>query len=75
MFTLIPTGVCDMKKIISVKRKELTGLHLTHTSTGDVLEDLADIKDLLEEQTGMNITGANVVRACIKAWYELNNNG
>ena len=64
-----------MKKIISVKRKELTGLHLTHTSTGDVLEDLADIKDLLEEQTGMNITGANVVRACIKAWYDLNNNG
>mgnify|MGYP003127618659 CR=1 FL=1 len=64
-----------MKKIISVKRKELTGLHLTHTSTGDVLKDLADIKDLLEEQTGMNITGANVVRACIKAWYDLNNNG
>jgi ribosomal protein S5 len=64
-----------MSKIISVKRKELKGLHLTHTNQGDILKDLADIKDLLEEQTGMNITGANVVRACIKAWYDLNNNG
>ena len=58
-----------------MEKKELKGLHLTETSTGDVLKDLADIKDLLEEQTGMHITGANVVRACIKAWYELNNNG
>ena len=58
-----------------MEKKELTGLHLTHTTQGDILKDLADIKDLLEEQTGMNITGANVVRACIKAWYDLNNNG
>ena len=58
-----------------MEKKELKGLHLTHTSTGDVLKDLADIKDLLEEQTGMHITAANVVRACIKACYDLNNNG
>ena len=41
----------------------------------DILKDINDIKELLEERTGMELNGPNVIRACIKAWYDLNNNG
>ena len=58
-----------------MEKKELTGVHLLGTSQSDILKDISDIKELLEEQTGMSINGPNVIRACIKAWYDLNNNG
>ena len=58
-----------------MEKKEMTGLHLTQISQSDIIKDIIDIKELLEEQTGMYISGANVIRACIKAWYDLNNNG
>ena len=41
----------------------------------DLIDDVDDIRDILESQTGMSVSKANVVRACIKAWYVLNNNG
>ena len=41
----------------------------------DMLKDINHIKDILENQTGMLVSGPNVIRACIKAWYDLNNNG
>ena len=40
-----------------------------------LIDDVDDIRDILESQTGMSVSKANVVRACIKAWYDLNNNG
>jgi len=58
-----------------MEKKEMTGLHLTQISQSDIIKDIVDIKELLEERTGMSISGANVIRACIKAWYDLNNNG
>ena len=60
---------------LHMEKKEMTGLHLTNTSQGDILNDIRDIKKLLEEWTGMFISGPNVVRACIKAWYDLNKGG
>jgi hypothetical protein len=41
----------------------------------DITDDINDIKDILESQSGMKVSRPNVVRSCIKAWYELNNNG
>ena len=65
-FTLIPTGVRNMKD------RKITQIGVNQD---DMLKDINDIKELLEERTGMSISGANVIRACIKAWYDLNNNG
>jgi hypothetical protein len=59
-------GVRDMEK------KEITQIGVNQD---DILKDINDIKELLEERTGMKLTGCNVIRACIKAWYDLNNNG
>jgi len=41
----------------------------------DIIDDVDDIREIMASQTGMSVSKANVVRACIKAWYELNNNG
>jgi len=72
----VPKYVTNMlKEGNNVEKKEITGLHLTNTSQGDILNDITDIKELLEERTGMFISGSNAVRACIKAWYDLNKEG
>ena len=55
-----------------MEKKEITQIGVNQD---DILKDINDIKELREEQTGMYISGSNVVRACIKAWYDLNNNG
>jgi hypothetical protein len=41
----------------------------------DITDDVDDISDILKSQTGMSISKVNAIRACIKAWYVLNNNG
>ena len=75
----VPKYVTNMLKegnnMKNVEKKEMTGLHLTNTSQGDILNDISNIKELLEERTGMFISGSNAVRACIKAWYDLNKGG
>ena len=59
-------------KLEEDESKDLTQLAINQP---DMLEDIANIRDMLEQQTGMFISGPNVIRACIKAWYDLNNNG
>lgn len=59
-------------KLETAKKKELTQLNINQP---DMLEDIINIRDILEQQTGMFISAPNVIRACIKAWYDLNNNG
>ena len=41
----------------------------------DVVQDVDDIREIMESQTGMSVSKTNVIRACIKAWYDINNNG
>jgi hypothetical protein len=41
----------------------------------DVIQDVDDIREIVESQTGMSVSKTNVIRACIKAWYDTNNNG
>jgi len=55
-----------------MEKKEITQIGVNQD---DMLKDINNIKELLEEQTGIKLTGCNVIRACIKAWYDLNNNG
>ena len=43
--------------------------------TPDITNDINDIKDIMESETGMYVSRPNVIRSCIKAWYEVNNNG
>ena len=59
-------------KLETAEKKELTQLNINQP---DMLEDITNIRDILEEQTGMFISAPNVIRACMKAWYDLNNNG
>mgnify|MGYP003624494375 FL=1 len=59
-------------KLEANERKEITQMGI---SAPDIIEDVNHIKELLENQTGMEINGPNVIRACIKAWFDLNNNG
>ena len=59
-------------KLETAKKKELTQLNINQP---DMLEDIINIRDILEQQTGMFISAPNVIRACMKAWYDLNNNG
>ena len=37
--------------------------------------DLKEIKGILENQTGMFISIANVLRVLVKTWHDVNNNG
>ena len=41
----------------------------------DVIHDVDDIREIMESQTGMSVSKTNVIRACLKAWYDINNNG
>ena len=59
-------------KLETAEKKELTQIQIKQP---DILEDVINIKDILEQQTGMFISAPNVIRACMKAWYDLNNNG
>tara|TARA_R100001086_G_scaffold205638_1_gene121507 strand:+ start:574 stop:771 length:198 start_codon:yes stop_codon:yes gene_type:complete len=59
-------------KLEANEKKELNTIIINQP---DMLEDITNIRDMLEQQTGMFISGPNVIRACIKAWYDLNNNG
>ena len=59
-------------KLEANEKKDLTTIVINQP---DMLEDVTNIRDILEEQTGMFISAPNVIRACIKAWYDLNNNG
>ncbi len=55
--------------------KEIKPIKPIQIRTPDLVDDINDIKDIMESQTGMKVTRPNVVRMCVKAWYELNNNG
>ena len=57
------------------KRGVLNPTNTVYINQQDIIKDIIDIKELLEERTGMFISGPNVIRACVKAWYDLNNNG
>ena len=59
-------------KLEANEKKDLTTIVINQP---DMLEDITNIRDILEEQTGMFISAPNVIRACMKAWYDLNNNG
>lgn len=59
-------------KLEANESKEITQIGILQD---DILEDINHIKDILENQTGMLVSGPNVIRACIKAWFDLNNNG
>ena len=59
-------------KLEANEKKDLTTIVINQP---DMLEDVTNIRDILEEQTGMFISAPNVIRACVKAWYDLNNNG
>lgn len=59
-------------KLEANEKKDLTTIVINQP---DMLEDITNIRDILEEQTGMFISAPNVIRACVKAWYDLNNNG
>lgn len=59
-------------KLEANEKKELNTITINQP---DILEDVINIKDILEQQTGMFISGPNVIRASLKAWYDLNNNG
>ena len=59
-------------KLEANEKKDLTTIVINQP---DMLEDITHIRDILEEQTGMFISAPNVIRACVKAWYDLNNNG
>ena len=41
----------------------------------DIIDDVNDIKDILESQLGAKISKANVIRILLKTWYDINNNG
>ena len=41
----------------------------------DVLDDLEYIRKVLTERTGMKVSTANALRAAIKAWFDVENNG
>ena len=41
----------------------------------DIIHDVDNIREIMESETGMNVSKTNVIRACIKAWYDINNNG
>ena len=73
----VPKYVTNMLKegndVENVEKKEMKSIGTI--SQTDILKDLNNIKELLEEWTGMFISGPNVVRACIKAWYDLNKGG
>jgi|TARA_R100001163_G_C4934520_1_gene108989 hypothetical protein len=56
-----------MKKIKPIKR-----LDILPDSNEDIIRDINIIREKLTENTGMSISGANAVRSCIKAWFELN---
>ena len=60
---------------VKLEANEKKDLNIITINQPDMLEDLTYIRDILEEQTGMFISAPNVIRACIKAWYDLNNNG
>lgn len=60
---------------VKLEANEKKDLNIITINQPEVLEDITHIRDILEEQTGMFISAPNVVRACIKAWYDLNNNG
>jgi hypothetical protein len=59
-------------KLEANEKKELNTITINQP---DILEDVVNIKDILEQQTGMFISGPNVIRASLKAWFDLNNNG
>tara|TARA_R100000655_G_scaffold27696_5_gene56400 strand:- start:2648 stop:3178 length:531 start_codon:yes stop_codon:yes gene_type:complete len=65
-------------KLEEDERKEITQLTINSKISpnhAEIVEDITNIRDMLEQQTGMYISAPNVIRACIKAWYDLNNNG
>tara|TARA_R100001132_G_C3194125_1_gene44624 strand:+ start:280 stop:465 length:186 start_codon:yes stop_codon:yes gene_type:complete len=52
--------------------KPLKMLNILPECNQDIIRDINIIKEKLQEDTGMFISGANVVRTCIKAWFEVN---
>ena len=41
----------------------------------DVVHDVDNIREIMESETGMNVSKTNVIRACLKVWYDVNNYG
>ena len=60
---------------VKLEANETKDLNTITINQPDMLEDITHIRDILEEQTGMFISAPNAIRACVKAWYDLNNNG
>tara|TARA_R100000458_G_C8233731_1_gene214677 strand:+ start:369 stop:578 length:210 start_codon:yes stop_codon:yes gene_type:complete len=63
------------KSVTHASSKEPEKHNMFAIAAKDIIDDVDDIREILASQTGMSVSKANVVRACIKAWYELNNNG
>ena len=41
----------------------------------DLAEDIDYIAEMLTQQTGAKIGRSNAIRAALKAWFDVNNNG
>jgi len=41
----------------------------------DIIHDVDNIREIMESETGMNVSKTNVIRACLKVWYDVNNYG
>tara|TARA_R110000822_G_scaffold21940_7_gene69398 strand:- start:44 stop:214 length:171 start_codon:yes stop_codon:yes gene_type:complete len=50
-----------------MEKKEITHCMIRQE---DILKDINNIKSLLKEETGMEVNGPNVLRVCIRAWYD-----
>jgi hypothetical protein len=61
--------------VTHVPAKERVKCNTFSVVAKDLIDDVDDIREILESQTGMSVSKANVLRACIKAWYDINNNG
>jgi len=55
------------RRKIMMEKKEITHCMIRQE---DILKDINNIKSLLKEETGMEVNGPNVLRVCIRAWYD-----
>jgi len=53
-----------------MEKKEITHCMIRQE---DIIKNINNIKNLLKEETGMEVNGPNVLRVCIKAWYDQKN--
>jgi len=63
-------GIFLIKEENVMEKKEITHCMIRQE---DIIKNINNIKNLLKEETGMEVNGPNVLRVCIKAWYDQKN--